>query len=291
MTAPKVNLIRNALRLALLLAFVVLVPLTVPACSGGQKAPAAGTETDYMSLFRSGQYARAYEVASAQSQRTRGYESDRAALYAGMSAHALDRNTDAVRWLTPVVGSGDREISGNAAATLGLISQENGDHARAVELLDKAGDKLSGDESARAMMYAGDSMMRLGQRDQAQKTWEAAREKVVADVGLRVMIGDRLAGQGPPFDGGRRGTGVSGPTGTSVGSGGFTVQAGAFSNRRTADTTAARLNSIAPARVVTITSSKGQPLHAVRLGRFRTRAEADQVRVRVGKDARVVAAE
>ncbi len=288
MTAPKVNLIRNALGLALMLAFGVLVPLTLPACSSGQKAAPAGGETDYMSLFRSGQYGRAYEVASAQSQRTRGYESDRAALYAGMSAHALDRNTDAVRWLTTVVNSGDREISGNAAATLGLIAQENGDHARAIELLDKAGDKLSGDESARAMMYAGDSMMRLGQRDQAQKTWEAAREKVVADVGLRVMIGDRLAGQGPPF---RSGGTTAGTGSTPSGVGGFTVQAGAFSNRRTADTTAARLNSIAPARVVTITSSKGQPLHAVRLGRFRTRAEADQVRVRVGKDARVVAAE
>lgn len=288
MTASKLTSSSAALWLALLLLVAAIATAPLTGCSGSPKPAADGSATDYMSLFRSGQYARAYEVASAQVQRTRGYESDRASLYAGMSAHALDRNADARRWLEPVVGSGDREISGNAAATLGLIAQESGDHAAAVELLDKAGDKLSGDESARSLMYAGDSMTRLGQRDQAQKTWETARERVVTDVTLRVLIGDRLAGHGPTTAAGGASTGTST---AQTGTGGFTVQAGAFGNRRTADATAARLNSIAPARVVTITSTKAQPLHAVRLGRFRTRAEADQVRVRVGKDARVVAAE
>jgi tetratricopeptide (TPR) repeat protein len=287
MTASKVTRISSILTSALVLALSLMIAAPLAGCSGSPKPAAEGTAGDYMSLFKSGQYARAYEVASAQAQRTRGYEADRASLYAGMSAHALDRNADARRWLTPVVGSGDREISGNAAATLGLIAQESGDHAAAVELLDKAGDKLSGDESARSLMYAGDSMIRLGQRDKAHQTWETARERIVADVALRVMIGDRLAGHGPTTT--NRPT--TGGTPTQSSTGGYSVQAGAFGNRRTADSTAAKLNAIAPARVVTITSSQGKPLHAVRLGRFRTRAEADQVRVRVGKDARVVAAE
>jgi tetratricopeptide (TPR) repeat protein len=290
MTASKVTRISSILASALALSLMIMIAAPLSGCSGSPKPAADGGTSDYMSLFKSGQYARAYEVASAQAQRTRGYEADRASLYAGMSAHALDRNADARRWLTPVVDSGDREISGNAAATLGLIAQEGGDHAAAVDLLSKAGSKLSGDESALSLMYAGDSMMRLGQRDKAHQTWETARERIVADVALRVMIGDRLAGHGPTTANGRPSTGST-PGSAQPSIGGYTVQAGAFGNRRTADSTAAKLNAIAPARVVTITSSKGQPLHAVRLGRFRTRAEADQVRVRVGKDARVVAAE
>jgi tetratricopeptide (TPR) repeat protein len=267
---------------------LVLTPALV-GCAGGQRSGQTASG-DYIELFKSGKYAQAYEVAAAEAQRARGYDADRASLYAGMSAHALDRNDDARRWLRPIITSGDREIAGNASASLGLIAQETNEHASAVELLTTASEKLTGDESARSLMYAGDSMQRLGKRQEAQNAWEEARERVVSDVGLRVMLGDRLAGQGPGVNGPTGGR-VSTVTASPIGSGGFSVQAGAFSNRRTADSTASRLGKIAPARVVTITSSKGQVLHAVRLGRYTSRAEADQVRVRVGKDARVVAAE
>ena len=111
MTASKVTRISSILTSALVLALSLMIAAPLAGCSGSPKPAAEGTAGDYMSLFKSGQYARAYEVASAQAQRTRGYEADRASLYAGMSAHALDRNADARRWLTPVVGSGDREIS------------------------------------------------------------------------------------------------------------------------------------------------------------------------------------
>jgi tetratricopeptide (TPR) repeat protein len=268
---------RALVGVAMLLALLVL-PLG--GCSSGQ----APKDTDYVKQYDSGQYAASLETAGDAAGKLSGGNREQAALIAGLSAQALNRNAEAQRWLTPLVPSSDPNIGGRAGAALGLIAKEEGKNEEAARLLSDAGDKLSGDEAARAYVYAGDALRAQGRVSDATGAYLRAREKVASDGTLRVMINDRLRTGGPPS-----GTSVAGSPPTSP-SGKFTVQAGAFLNRKSAEQRAAQLRSKGPSRVVEILGSKGQRLYAVRIGRYATKPDAEIVRRSVGAGAIVTIA-
>lgn len=270
----------HARRLLALLALFCVAALPLGGCASSAKAPQA----TYTEAFAAGRYSEAYDTASQAASSQRTVNKEQASLIAGLSAQALNRNSDAKRWLEPLSKRSDYAISGKASAALGLIAQEEGRHKEAVDLLTRAGQRLLGDESARSYMYAGDSLAKLGQKADALKSYTLAREKVVSDVNLRVMIGDRIAGGGPvagtPNTGGSSSTAATGGRPAS----GFTVQTGVFSSRQLANREASRVARVATPRIVTI-QREGRTLYAVRAGRFTTRADADRLRVRLGKSA------
>lgn len=149
--------------------------------------------SDYVALYFSGQYQAAFEASSDMAASMRATDRTRASLIAGLSAQALDRDGDARKFLTPLLNDADDAISGKAAAALGLIALQHGEHAAAAELLSTASKRLINDDKARAAMYAGDSFRAIGKLDEAKKHYQLAQATIREDSALKLLVGDRLA--------------------------------------------------------------------------------------------------
>lgn len=254
----------------LILLGAILMLVVGSGCSSKPKAGGGG-DGDYVAMFNQGRFSEAYDVASREAGAKRGRNRDTAALIAGQSAYRLGRANDASRWLEPLIENSDPAIAGRANATMGSIATSRGTYGTAAEYFLRASTRLTGDDAARSLMHAGDAKKTLKQDQEARVLWERARDKVDSDAQLRVAIGDRLAGG---F------TGITAPVGTG-GSGGsagqFTVQAGAFATRAKADQAAAGLRGRPDVRIVMIKDRAGRSLHAVRVGRYATKGEAEGV--------------
>jgi tetratricopeptide (TPR) repeat protein len=226
----------------------------------------------YLESYTAGRYSEAYDRAARAAASGTSEQRDRASLYAGLSAQAINRNDDARRWLEPLVDNRDAVISGSAGAALGLIAAEQNRHDEAARLLSTSSAKLTGNEAARAALYAGDSYRALARTSEARAMYERAAQTVGSDTALRLMIADRLNAPPPP----------------SPSRGGWTVQVGAFSNLRNAQVLADRFRSRGQVWVVEVTSRTGQKLHAVRVGQYASRAQADAAARQMGQGARAV---
>jgi len=255
---------------------VAALALGLIASLGGCSSAQTGSKGDYVKDYESGRYTEAYDAASKQATQGPAAKRDQAALIAGLSAQALNRDDEAVKYLSQAVENPDPKICGEAGAALGLIASERGDHLEAAEQLAKAGGRLQGDNAARAYMYSGDAYKSLGKTTEAKAMWSLAQTKVEKDAGLRVMIGDRLAAASKP---------PTPPPATAKGPVRFTVQVGAFSSYTNAQQQLARFRAYGSPRVVEITDKQGRKLFAVRVGSFATRPEADQVKNNIGKEA------
>lgn len=247
------------------------------ACSSSQKAPQA----DYRELYNQHQYAEAYKAALQAETEGSSVQKEQAALIAGLSAAALGKNDEAQKILRPLLSSGDQTVSGKAAAQLGLIAYQEDRHAEASDLLTQASSKLTGDEAARASLYAGDALRAQGRSSEARASYERAQSQVQNDSTLKVLISDRLAA-------------VTGNQ--AVGTGPYTVQLGAFSSFQRAQVQADRYRTRAQSagfpspRIVQTTSQKGAKVYAVRVGRFQNRGAAEVVQRKLGADAQITTA-
>lgn len=233
--------------------------------SGGGQAP-AGDTADYEKLYQRREYAKAYQSASsAYTKATDLRQRERAALTAGLASAALEppKEADAQRWLSPLVQSTDNRIAGTAAGTLGMIEQKKGRHTPALTLLTAASEKLTGNDQARAAMFAGDSLQALGKTAEARAMYDKA-----ATAGSDRLLSQQIEArrQTVANDGVRA-------------SGAFTLQLGSFSDINKANAAAVRLRpkavagGLPPPRVLEV-NNDGRKMYAVRIGRFATRAEA-----------------
>ncbi|MBS0197091.1 MAG: SPOR domain-containing protein [Planctomycetes bacterium] len=263
-------------RFALFALLTALAAAFLGGCSSSQTSGSA----NYTEAFKAGRYADAYESASKQATLGSGPKKDQASLIAGLSAHALNRNDDAEKFLTPVVGNADPKMAGEAGAALGLIAAERGQHDKAAEYLTQAGRKLTGDDAARAFLYAGDSYKSLGKTTEARGMWSLAQTNVVNDSALRVMIGDRLSAAATPPP-------PAASPNKAAAATRYSVQVGAFSNYTNAQAQVSRYRAYGAARVVE-THKNGKKLFVVRVGTYATKAEADRVKKTIGSSAVVV---
>lgn len=248
--------------------------LLILAGCAGNATPKANE--DYLAAYRAKDYPRALAQAESASKRSTGVARDQAGLIAGLSAYALNRDEAAERWLAPLAAnSGDPEIAGRASATMGLLAADKGKHADAVRLLTRAGESLTGDEGARAWIYAGDSYRALGQADETKAAYGKARDAGATDEDLVAMIAQRERAPinppaGPPYTGA---VGSAAPAGAK-----FTLQVGAFSTRANAMDAARRLGrqmmTVGVPYVVQTTSKDGKTMHALRVGGFGSRDQA-----------------
>lgn len=272
---------------------MMVVALGVAGCKSprASSSGATGTKTqpvasgDYVELYRTGQYSASYEAAVTANGKGRSLEKEKSALIAGLSAHALNRNAEAVRWLKGLQTSKDPAIAGKALTTLGLVAQERGEHQDAAAHLSAAADKLTGDDAGRAAMYAGDSYRALGSRTKADEMYLKAQQLASSDSELRVLAGDRLRGGTP-------GPGVVGrqTSATPIVAPGtnqrYTVQVGAFGDLRRAQREAQKLASRFAVRVVPIRKGR-ETLYTVRVGMFSSRDAAELVKQQLGGKATV----
>lgn len=228
----------------------------------------------YTELYSAGRYAEAQTAAAARAKELpNGPERERAMLVAGQSAHALSRDAEAEPWLKPLLESGNPEIAGRAGTLLGLIAQRASNNTTAIRYFQTASEKLAGDESARALMYMGDSYKWIGNADRARDAYIAAQGRAKVDSQLKAEIGTRLAER----------SATPGPL-----RGGFSVQVGAFSARQRAQGTVDRLRSKTAAlgmgepRVID-SFSGGKQVFLVHVGRYATHAEADRAKQQLGE--------
>lgn len=260
---------------ARLLGLALLVLL--PGCSS---TPKTASTTDYERLYQQREYTKAYQAASAAYSGATGLDKDRAGLVAGLASAALEppKEADAQRWLTPLVQSPDPKISGTAAATLGMMAQRKSKHAEAVALLTPASEKLTGNDQARAAMFAGDSLQALGRSGEAR----AMYDKAAASATDRLLTQQVTA---------RRAT-IASDTATAKGA--FTIQVASFSDLPKAIAAAAKLQPKATAaglpapRVVNTQGKDGKTMHAVRIGRYATRAEAQAAQRKISGEQTMV---
>jgi cell division septation protein DedD len=252
-------------------AILFLAALAImPGCSQPKQQP----DADFVTAFEQHKYAEAYDTAAAAATRLKGPDRDRAALIAGQSAQAVNRNDDARMWLEPLLDNPDSAVAGRAGATLGLVALEQGQNARAAELLDAASRKLSDDEAARSAMYSGDALRNLNQGARARESYVRAQAMVKTDADLRTLISERLSGT----------TTIAAP---APGKGRYSVQVGAFGSPSRAGEAAVKYGRFGSTRVVR-SSVNGQNFHKVRIGSFSSRAEAETLKRKIGAEARVV---
>lgn len=312
----------------------VIAVATAPSCAGGgssaSRAHAKGE--GYAALYSSGQYQAAYEEASRVASSLRGTERQRAALIAGLSAQALNRNADAERWLAPLVDDADRSVAGEAGAALGLVALERKEYAKGATLLMGASERLGADDAARSAMYAGDCYRSLGDAKNAQIAYRKGEHYAKGDSNLKVMIADRLASLASapiptPVAASKTASAAGTKSGTQsptngapaaapakvasrppakqasprpnpakpvpdfqkkLPSGLFAVQVGAYSTRQRALSRASDFTRFGPPRVIRTEDYRGRNVYAIRLGMFRSEAQAEKFGRWIGKSAEVV---
>lgn len=249
-------------------AFAFGVVMVLGGCSSSPLPPVPSGAGAY----EAGNYSEAYRLSASEYARTSGARRDRAALTAGLSAHAEGKDGLAESWLIPLENNADPAISGRAQAALGLIAQSEGEHERAAALLSRAARKLDGEASARANFQAAESYAALGHVDSARLHYRLARGATARTGEVRTLSDERLDLTA------------------------YTVQVGAFARRSNAVDRASALRNRALAlgigepRIVERTSPDGRTLNLVQVGRFDTLRAAQTARIRLGGDAVVAPA-
>lgn len=248
-----------------LIAALIAAALALGGCKSQSAKPA-------LELFNQGDYPGAYreaETIAAASKEDAARE--QAALIAGMSAYELRRYDDAERWLRPVSRSTDREMSGRALATLGLVGVRRDRYSTAAIDLMAAGRRLKGDDAAQANYFAGECYTLMGNLDRARSAYNSALATAQTPL-LRERIGQRLAGSD------------------------YTLQLGVFSNKANADALLAKATRQSTQRGLdapTITPTQdvaGRTVFLVQLGRFKNRTDAVAARAKLGMDSVIVPA-
>lgn len=223
-----------------------------------------GGKASAVALYEMGRYDDAYRAAIREEGRSSGKVRQRAALTAGLAAHAIGRDAEASRWLRPLARSNDPKVAGRAEATLGLVAMADSDHPRAATLLASAGRKLTGEASARANYHAAEAYTLSGRPDTARLHMRLALAQSTDDDfknTIRRQLGE--------FE--------------------YTVQIGAYSALQNAERAAEGVRSSATRlglgdpRIVEHRTAAGSTLFLVHIGKFVTRDEAKSARVRLGR--------
>ncbi|MBU3729054.1 MAG: hypothetical protein FGM37_07380 [Phycisphaerales bacterium] len=274
-------------------------------CPADSTAPTLSSATG---RYDAGQYERALSEGEAVAARGRAHERPQAELVAGMAAFQLDRFDAAERHFLAAERSGDPGIRGRARVMLANIRLEQGRTDDAAALFESGAADLSGPDAEKARRYA--SMARDGQLGTGTHVAAPAAAAVATRPASAASppVPPVAAGPGPvavPATGapapvasaGQRKvqpaqrpaatTAAAAPAGQA--SGVFTVRAGAYTSdaavRRRVKALAAdvrRAKCPAP-HIATVTTKDGDTLYAVRIGTFRSRAEAEALLKRLAR--------
>ncbi len=243
----------NTARLSIV--FASLSVLTAAGCGTSQKV-------DYAQAYQQGRYAEAQRAASQEAARSSGAEAEQARLIEGLSAHAAGDRSEALLRLRPLRASQDPEVSGTAAATVGIIEFERGRYEEAARSLTQAAEKLDGRDATRARAHAALAYERLGRSD------EAAAQR-------RMAMSPRRAGDAWDSRVAHR-------------DGSYAIQLGAFSSRARAarlveqSRTMTTERGLGQPRIVLGQGSGGEALYLVQVGEFRDKFQAEVAQDKLG---------
>lgn len=276
-------------------------------CPSDSTAPTLASAT---SRYDEGQYERALSEGEAVVSRGPAADRAQAELIAGMAAFQLDRFDQAERLFLAAERSGAPAIRGRARVMLANIRLEQGRIDDAASLFESGAADLTGADADKARRYA--SLAREGQLGTGQPEQDAvqvrapaapasspsqpsalpAPTKVAAAPAPKVAAGPSAPSSAPPA---ARTTEVATapraavPRSAASASSHFTVRAGAYTTeaaaRRRMKALAAdirRAKSPEP-HIAPVATKDGDTLYAVRIGTFKSRAEAESLLKRLAR--------
>jgi tetratricopeptide (TPR) repeat protein len=225
--------------------------------AGCKSAAGPGALETAVADYRSGRYVQAQEEALRAHRTLHGTEAGQAAYVAGLCAYQRADLEGARQWLSRAADSADPTTRGQAQAALGLTLERQGRHREAAARFEQAAAALDGPDARQAAFHAGLAHQAGGEERRARQ-WFGEAE-------------------------------------SPGGSYGFTLQVGAFRDRRRAEQAAGEAGALAQrhglgrVRIVPRTDGRGHTLYLVHLGRFATRNEATEARGRLGQLQLIVA--
>ena len=247
--------------------------------------------------YESGQYELALEEADAVAARGPAADRAQADLVAGMAAFQLDRFADAERRFLAAERSGNQTIRGRARVMLANIRLEQGRTADAADLFDSGAADLTGADAEKARRYA--SLAREGQIGTGQPRMPVVQAQPAAAVSAAAPppASAPKPAPAPAASAAVQSRAVAAPTASApdtpdadaAARSAFTVRAGAYTTeaaaRRRAKALAAdvrRAKSPEP-HIATVRTKDGDTLYAVRIGTFKSRADAEALLKRLAR--------
>ncbi len=236
------------------LALFILAALFAQGCAANTSGLAQSQKE-----YENGEYPAAYinskTIADDTAQPT--LQREQAAYFAGLSALKLNKVNDAREYFVQASESSDRSLSADASAQLGGVYAFQGNFNLAANEFLKASEKMTGENKAKALFYAGVAQQKMGRIPQGATNLRLARS-TSSDPAFKKTVDEQLLVTG------------------------FTIQTGAFSTEAAAKQEAANVNyKAAPlkhtTRVVPATDPKtGKKLYLVQVGNFISQPTAMQ---------------
>jgi hypothetical protein len=224
----------------------------------GCAADTAGLKNS-QTAFEAGNYPAAYKasksIADDNAQPT--LQRQQAAYFAGVSAMRMDNYPEAAQYLSQASESTDPGLSADAFAQLGGVYAAQNQFGLAADQYLKASQKMSGENKARALFYAGVAQQKMGRIPQGSTTLREA-QGLSTDTAFKKRIDEQLLVTG------------------------FTIQAGAYGTESAAKKQAAIIADKATplkhiTRVVNAKDPKsGSPIYLVQVGSFISQPTAMQ---------------
>ncbi len=286
----------------LMMALCLAAVTALMGCPSQSTAPTLSSATN---RYDSGQYELALTESEAVASRGPAADRAQAELIAGMAAFQLDRFDEAERHFVAAEGSAAPAIRGRARVMLANIRLEQGRGSDAAALFDSGAADLTGADAEKARRYA--LLARDGQIGTGQPPASTVAQAQPSAPDKPVALGKPAAppslprapkpspapaastGSKPPAPQVRTASPSDTAATATASSGTFTVRAGAYTTeaaaRRRAKALAAdvrRAKSPDP-HISTVRTKDGDTLYAVRIGTFRSRADAEALLKRLAR--------
>jgi tetratricopeptide (TPR) repeat protein len=264
----------------------ILLAVTCIAASGCAANPKGALDQAVVD-FNQQRYTQAHQKAKAIADRPSSPNRHDAAYIAGMSAYQLGQIDEAERQLQTAINADNAETAARAKAVLGQIRLDQRRWRDAALLLTQAADTLSGEDRLRAAANASLAYQNLGDLDSA-RTWRAMASGR-APQNASPSSPSSSSGDALPT------VVTSAPGGGKAGSTGFTLQVGAFQEKKRAESAAKEALRVAQregwgqARIIPRRDERGRPTYLVQIGAFPTRESAAAARARIGRLDYIVA--
>jgi tetratricopeptide (TPR) repeat protein len=252
---------------------LVLCCVIISGCAANSKLALEQAVMD----FNAQRYGEAHQKAKAISERSSAPNRHDAAYIAGMSAYQLGQITEAEKQLQTAMSSPNVDTQARSQAVLGQIRLDQRRWRDAAVLLTQASESLTGEDRLKAAANASLAYQQLGDLD-AARNWRS-----------------RAYGQSPSLVSPEAPIIRPSTTASGAAASGFTLQVGAFQEKKRAENAAREALRLAQregwgqVRIVPKRDERGKPTYLVQIGTFPTREAAAAARARIGRLDYIVA--
>jgi septal ring-binding cell division protein DamX len=243
-------------------------------CAGSQDS---GSLTGAVSAYNAQQYSQSLDQANVALKNTSGTQRDEVAYVAGLSAYQLGRTDEAEARFITAANSASSETACKGKAMLGQIRLDQNRPREAASYFTAAQPGLTGDDAQKCAHNAAVAYQMAGDTA-SSKQWQSTATRAPAST---------VMGSGPSSSGSAN-TMISAPAN-------FTLQVGAFMEKKRAKKAAEEANSLAKkdglgkVQMFTRTDAKGRRMYMVQVGGFATREQAVAARTKMGRLDYIVA--